>query len=60
MEEGLTIQNNHLFIWKTGIMYPAYWIIFGMKNVASRKAESKLVHMMPNVRKKPCIVRNAT
>ena len=55
--ELLTIQNNQRFIWKTGIMYPAYKIILGKKNVARRKAESKFVHMNPNVRKKPCIVR---
>ena len=39
-------------------MYPAYWIMFGMKNVARRNAESKFEHMIPNVRKKPCKVRN--
>lgn len=53
----LTIQNSHLFIWDTGIMYPPYWIMLGMKKVARRNAESKFVHMIPNVRKNPCIVR---
>lgn len=31
--------------------------MLGKKNVAKRKAESKFVHMKPNVRKNPCIVR---
>lgn len=39
-------------------MYPAYRTMLGKKNVARRNAESKFVHMKPNVRKKPCIVRN--
>ena len=32
--------------------------MFGIKNTASRKAESKFENMTPSVRNNPCIVRN--
>ena len=55
----LTTQNNHRFICVTGIIYPTYWIMFGTKKAQILNAAWKLENITPNVRKKPCIVRNA-
>ena len=36
-------------------MYPTYCMIFGKKKIAVLNAVSKLVNMIPNVLKNPCI-----